>query len=343
MSLSEAFDEARFEKQVDTALTRVRSILDTSRQPTYPSEVSHKYDDKYMLVDFLTNTTLAAQLTCMELLGLNMKSLQQLKKWSASRTITLRLKAEYVLSFFSFSFKNSTVLFTFYLKFGFTNSFSQFSFTFFHFFFSFSILILFFREKCTFDREVTKDVESATKHVTEIKGFGGKLNITDKEITKVTEYFWKFNFSWSLLAYQGNDPEDCVILQQRSGTYEIVTGTNATPRPKSTVQPNKDVNISWLLTQLTDSFALGFSIDRKTKKCRTPRRNPDVDLALAHQRNFYKWYQSINSYFLSLFAVQSNHGLDLNKVNATGTFIPVVPLFEESGIQKTTKEKYKEN
>jgi len=239
-----------------------------------------------MLVDFLTNTSLAAQLTCMELLGLDMKSLQQLKQWSASRTITLRLKAE---------------------------------------------------ERCTFDREITKDVESATKHVTEVRGFGGKLNITDKEITKVTEYFWKFDFSWTLLAYQGNEPTEHVVLRQRSGTYEIVTKVKTEPRPKSTVEPNRDVNISWLLTKLTDAFALGFSIDRTSKKCRTPRRNPDVEAALTHFRNFYRWFGQVDAYFKALFSVQSNHGLDLNKVNAQGTFIPVVPLFEEPESEKKEK------
>lgn len=97
--LIEGFDESRFERQVDAALERVRTILDTSRHPTYPADVAHKYDDKYMLVDFLTNTALATQLTCLELLGLDLKALQQMKKWSTTRTVTLRLKAEYISPF----------------------------------------------------------------------------------------------------------------------------------------------------------------------------------------------------------------------------------------------------
>lgn len=63
--------------------------------------------------------------------------------------------------------------------------------------------------KCVFDRKVTKDVESATKYVTEYKVAGfttGKH--TDKVVTKVDEYFWTFTANWELFIYQGADPND---------------------------------------------------------------------------------------------------------------------------------------
>ncbi len=94
--MSASYNEGRFRTQVDAALTRVKRILDNTRDPQYPADVSHKYEDKYMLANFLTNTTLAAQLTCLELLGLTSEQVVQLKQWSAKRTLTLRFAAEYV-------------------------------------------------------------------------------------------------------------------------------------------------------------------------------------------------------------------------------------------------------
>lgn len=69
-------------------------MLDNTKNPTYPADVPHQYDDKYLLSEFLCNTALAAQLNCLEQLGLDGKKLKQLKDWSASRSVTLRVKAE---------------------------------------------------------------------------------------------------------------------------------------------------------------------------------------------------------------------------------------------------------
>ncbi len=54
----------------------------------------HRYEDKYWLAEFLTKTGLVAQLQCLEQLGINAKSLRQIKEWSRERSVTLRLKAE---------------------------------------------------------------------------------------------------------------------------------------------------------------------------------------------------------------------------------------------------------
>lgn len=108
------FDEDRFRAQVDAALEQSRKVLDNTKvrqcafffspslnpqraahqNPTYAADVPHKYDDKYLLSEFLCNTALAAQLNCLELLGLDAKKLQTIKEWSATRSVTLRLHAE---------------------------------------------------------------------------------------------------------------------------------------------------------------------------------------------------------------------------------------------------------
>lgn len=147
------FDEYRFKQQVDSALQRIRTILANTRAPQYPADVQHRYDDKYGLAEFLTNTSIAAQINCLDILGANEKHLQTMKQWAQNRSVTLRLKSE---------------------------------------------------ERCVFDRETTRKVESSSQYVTEYKGPFGSSSKTEKVVTTVTEYFWKFDVDYELFAFQGN-------------------------------------------------------------------------------------------------------------------------------------------
>jgi hypothetical protein len=90
----QSFNEARFRQSVDAALNRVKTILDNTRAPQYPADVPHEYEDKYLLVESLTNSTIVALLSVLENLGLTVKQFAQLKEWSKTRSVTLRLKAE---------------------------------------------------------------------------------------------------------------------------------------------------------------------------------------------------------------------------------------------------------
>jgi hypothetical protein len=86
------FDEARFKQKLDKALQVIETVLENTRQPTLPADVSHSYDDKFLLAEYLTNTALAAQVQCLEYLGVT--DFNTLKEWAKSRTVTLRLKSE---------------------------------------------------------------------------------------------------------------------------------------------------------------------------------------------------------------------------------------------------------
>ncbi len=48
---------------------------------------------------------------------------------------------------------------------------------------------------------------------------------------QITEYFYQFGSEWSLVAFAGNTPEQRVVLQGRSGAYEIVSTSKELPRP----------------------------------------------------------------------------------------------------------------
>eukprot|EP00435_Cladocopium_sp_Y103_P058127 s152_g20.t1 len=51
------------------------------------------------------------------------------------------------------------------------------------------------QEKCTFLREETRRVEDPTKVVSEVSVGGLSMGVTSKTVTKVTEFFWKFEVS----------------------------------------------------------------------------------------------------------------------------------------------------
>jgi len=287
------FDEGRFTRQVDSALKVVKTVLDNTRVPQYAADVPHQYEDKYLLVDSIGNVTIAAQMNCLEVLGLNNKNIDTILKWGSNRSVTLRLKSE---------------------------------------------------ERCSFIKEVTREVESPTV-VTERTTVFSQQTTKTKVVTKVTEYFWKFEFSYELIAFQGNNPEDKVILQQRSGEHQLMTSVNSTPKPSVTVIAPIDLNIGWLIQHINDKRQANFQINRTNSKCHTPRRNTDVSAALTYLRSFNRWCDEVSSYFLNqLFPVQSGHGLDLGKMNDNGLFIPVLPLFEDSeNIKKeATKSESKE-
>lgn len=89
-----SYNEAAFRARVDAALNQVRTLLENSRSPQYPSEVPHKYEDKYFLADSLTNSAINAHLKVLEAMGLTKAQLSQLKEGSKSRSISLRLKIE---------------------------------------------------------------------------------------------------------------------------------------------------------------------------------------------------------------------------------------------------------
>lgn len=118
-------------------------------------------------------------------------------------------------------------------------------------------------------------------------------------ITEITEYFWDFEVSYELFAYQGNTPNDKVTLQTRVCRYEIMTSAKVTPKPAVNVVSSKDVQLTWLLQQLSEGLQCHFKIDRTSKSCRTPRRNPQIDTAASWFYTFASWCSSVQSYFSS--------------------------------------------
>eukprot|EP01127_Copromyxa_protea_P002107 TRINITY_DN1199_c0_g1_i3.p1 TRINITY_DN1199_c0_g1~~TRINITY_DN1199_c0_g1_i3.p1 ORF type:complete len:1012 (-),score=233.88 TRINITY_DN1199_c0_g1_i3:40-3075(-) len=88
------YTELRFRQQVERAIRSIKTVLENNKTPECPTGGGHTYDDKYALVELVTNTAVASQVTCLELLGLDEAKLKKLKQFAQDRSVTLRLKVE---------------------------------------------------------------------------------------------------------------------------------------------------------------------------------------------------------------------------------------------------------
>ena len=93
------YTDIQFNNKIEQALQRVRAVLDNTRNPTLPSNVSHQYDDKYTLAESVIKTSCAAQIQALEVLGLNAEKLAKLKAFAADRTVTLSLRSKETCKF----------------------------------------------------------------------------------------------------------------------------------------------------------------------------------------------------------------------------------------------------
>ncbi|MCW5801810.1 MAG: hypothetical protein KIT31_05440 [Deltaproteobacteria bacterium] len=278
-----SYDEIAFRTRVDAALQRIRTVLDNTRNPQYPADVPHRYDDKYLLAELVTRVATASVLQCLEVVGVTAAQLVELQAWAKTRSVTLRLTAQ---------------------------------------------------EECRFVREDKRKIESAEERVTETRGILGTKTKTEKVVTTVTDYFWRFDFKYELVAFQGTAVEQAITIHARAGGVDIKTAQDATPRPKVVVRPNLDVNLTWLLGQLDADGRAAFAIDRKDEDCHTPRRNPQIDAAMGAFDELWAWCESVKSYFLGdLFPAQQDHGRDLSAIHSRDVFVPVQPLFEGNVVE----------
>mmetsp|Transcript_37829 Transcript_37829/g.100542 ORF Transcript_37829/g.100542 Transcript_37829/m.100542 type:complete len:938 (+) Transcript_37829:111-2924(+) len=190
-------------------------------------------------------------------------------------------------------------------------------------------------EKCSFVKEVTRDVDSGSRVETK-GGLGGLgVSLTTKVVTKITEYIWRFEGQYEIVAVRGvgSSAEDVQVIKSRKYAQELVSATKHNPRSESNVYPSSDVNITWLVRLLDAKHAVQFSIDREDSKCRTPRRNAQMDGVLEGVSMLISWCWSAEQFFTnSLFPVWRDHGLNVSDgMGSCGVFVPVLPLFDEGG------------
>ena len=283
----EAFVEGRLEQRLQAALERVRVILDATKDPQAAGDVHHQYEDKYLLVEGVTNAAVASQLNSFGALGLTLEHVQKLQEWSKDKVVSFQFSAE---------------------------------------------------EACSYLREETREEEAPARQIENISIHGTlQAAFTSKVVTKITEYFWKFEAKYELVAIKGvgGTADDRLCLMTRAGQAELVTSTKQSPRPEvKKPAVNLQVDVNWLFRSLkSDKAVPGFTIDRLAKQCKTPRRNEDVQQAYNYCERVAVFAKQVSSYLSGLFQVQTaaKKSMDLAALRGDDSiFSPVLPVMVQS-------------
>eukprot|EP00437_Effrenium_voratum_P016221 CAMPEP_0181445170 /NCGR_PEP_ID=MMETSP1110-20121109/25449_1 /TAXON_ID=174948 /ORGANISM="Symbiodinium sp., Strain CCMP421" /LENGTH=931 /DNA_ID=CAMNT_0023569205 /DNA_START=73 /DNA_END=2868 /DNA_ORIENTATION=+ len=201
------------------------------------------------------------------------------------------------------------------------------------------------RESCSFVREETREVEDPTRRVNEISFAGMSMGLSSRTVTKVTEFFWRFDFAWELEALRGvgaDDSERLPLLARRDGC-ELRTGSKTPPqREKSSAQ--LEVEVSFLLRHITSDEvpAPQFSVDRAAKACRTPRRNAEVEEMEKYMKKLSSWSAQVSAYMTGLF--QKCRPTEQPLQMSCEVFVAVLPLFvQSSGTEELVVSKVDSN
>jgi hypothetical protein len=300
---------------VAKALKKVETILDTTRSPRLAEEEEHKYDDKYALIEFLTNTSVAAQMNALERLGLTSELMATVSQWvhNDNKTVTLRFQAQDTCTFLKEQqvelamdrgYETTTTTTT-------TGSASA---------------------DAVSPTETASTSTGGSYFGKMVSGGGGGNNSSSQktETTKTTvtsrvkEFHFKVGVSYKIVIFAGTDPlsqENSVVLQTRDTSTIVVTSggqstvsrapTNPpTPIPESTIHPPVDANLTWFFKMIAPEEQIcQFQIERNPdtnhtegapnkETCKTPRRNQDVDAAVEFNQSLFDWTRITQGFFL---------------------------------------------
>ena len=187
-------------------------------------------------------------------------------------------------------------------------------------------------ETCEFEKKTSREIEGATQHVTEVEGCLGTTKVSNKVVRRVDEWFWGFGATYQVVAYGGTDVAGAVVLREGARRTRVKTAADAAPREKVAEREVAEVDATWLVRQLNASQQVEFRVDRAAKGCHTPRRNAEVEAALAFFREVRGFFGGVERYLAGeLFPLEQDHKLDVGSANAEGVFVPLLPLLEEGG------------
>ena len=305
MKYSSSYQDAIFRRQVDQAITKVKQILDTTRNPVLPEDhPHHRYEDKYALATLLTNTALAANKNVLEQLGLCKEHLETAIQWvhRDKKTVTMRFAAVRTCNFVDAE----------------------------------EVKVIRGHDQLQLHKE--EAVESQHQHqeprITTTTTTMPKYKVMDN----VKEYRWKLKVSYTLRIFPGtNQDHNSIMLQSRqSSTIITKTGSKRPPFTQETLNyPQLDMDLTWFLQNISpETKYFQFAIDRSDPlTCKTPRRNKQIDQAIDFYKSlkgfFEKFSQQIKgSSFLVLS--RKNCTPPLHKTHREKLFNPILPLFEDS-------------
>jgi hypothetical protein len=87
--MSSNFSEQVFRHKVDNCLSLATQLLDRTKHLTTPDKVAHRYEDKYLVAEYLVNAAIVSYLNCLGKLGVSEQQLVVLEDWASNQTVTL--------------------------------------------------------------------------------------------------------------------------------------------------------------------------------------------------------------------------------------------------------------
>ena len=237
---------------VNKALQSIETILETTRQPVLAEDATdHTYEDKYSLVEFVTNSAIGSFVNVLQLMGLgNDNLLETPLEWvhSKKQTVSLRFQATRTCDLESETERQVTVSETEIER-------SQ--------------------GGAGLMGRLTKDTETV------------KVKQTRKEYqwrVKVS-YQLLLQSGDDTLELSTRDLSTLIVTSAGVNNNNKDKATSAPPRPPlAPKRQTNDVSLTWLLQNISpqqdDHYVCQFSIDRFAEACKTPSRNPDIQKAL---------------------------------------------------------------
>jgi len=185
-------------------------------------------------------------------------------------------------------------------------------------------------ESCTFMKKEKREKKTPKVVKEESAGVLKKKKTTTYVSQKVTDYFWKFECKYSLVAFRGNDRESPIVIFKESQTKTLKTSIHESPYPQTTTLGPYDLDITWLFSVLQDG-TFEFRIDRSLE-CLTPYYNESVDEALDFFSRFFDWGHKCIKYFVSHLLIEIDDEKSFSSVDTRYLFFPFPGKLEEMAL-----------
>eukprot|EP00980_Cylindrotheca_fusiformis_P028869 scaffold22663_cov111-Cylindrotheca_fusiformis.AAC.2 len=211
-------------------------------------------------------------------------------------------------------------------------------------------------EKCAFLKrhivEVPMDVSHETTQESQTTTgssnfFGTTKKTVQRLVKKVKEFHWKVDIEWEVSLFSGTNVEEKTVVRRRSSSMIVITQSKDPPIDYSKEHQPLDLSLTWFLEQIDIANSTAqFHVKKETAK--TPRRNDQVENALAFFKNLRDWAAEVRFHFivqLQQDIVEKNNPVVVDPTNtatlikscsAMGVFIPILPLLEDRGNSSTS-------
>jgi len=196
-------------------------------------------------------------------------------------------------------------------------------------------------ETCTYVKEEVTEVETAVERHREYGlGFlGTTAKRVDKVITKVHEHVWAYKVEYKVCLEQlvMGEGEGKRVLKTAECTTEVRTSTKEHPHKERSVLDPIELRLNDLLDLLGGR---PFCVDRDRTECRTPRRNPEVELVLKAALSLSAWASRTFDFFRNHVGHKSpkRELSALADINVLQLFLPQLPLVRVGGGRLTASE-----